>query len=667
MKDLLFETIKIKNLEIKNRIYMPAMHLQMAKNFEITDQLINFYRERAKGGAGMIIVGYATVNDLAGMPSCIGAHKDDYIPGLNQLASVIKDNGARAGVQLNHSGRYNHSFFLNGRQPVAPSPIPSRLTKETPRELSIDEIKETINSFAEATIRIKKAGFEAVEVLSGTGYLISEFMSPLTNQRKDEYGGSFENRIRFGLEIMQAIKKSTGDDFPLIVRMNGNDFMQGGQGRKELQEYAKKLVEVGVDALCINVGWHEARVPQIVTSVPRGAFAYLSRGIKEKVSVPVIASHRIPDPETARELLDNNMCDMIAMGRSLIADPYMPEKARTGRENEIIHCIACAQGCFDNLFKMKSVECMCNPVSGYEKERKIERAEKAKKIMIVGGGPGGMSAAIACAKRGYYVTLYDKGSRLGGQLHIAGAPPGREEFLRLAKDLEAQLYVNNVKVVLNQNVDEELIKQEMPDAVIIATGAVPIKPRITGIDLPNVVQSWDVLENKVRTGKKVVVIGGGAVGVETALFLAEKGTLPPDVLKFLMVNKAEDMESLYELSIKGTKDVLLIEMIDKVGKDIGITTRWGMLQDLGRIGVKTCISTKALEITENSIKVESAGNVSEIPADTIVLAVGALPYNPIQSILEKMNISFKVIGDAKKIGMAFDAVHQGFLAGIAIT
>ncbi|MBF0398523.1 MAG: FAD-dependent oxidoreductase, partial [Desulfobacterales bacterium] len=606
-------------------------------------------------------------NDLAGMPSCIGAHKDDYIPGLNQLASVIKDNGARAGVQLNHSGRYNHSFFLNGRQPVAPSPIPSRLTKETPRELSIDEIKETINSFAEATIRIKKAGFEAVEVLSGTGYLISEFMSPLTNQRKDEYGGSFENRIRFGLEIMQAIKKSTGDDFPLIVRMNGNDFMQGGQGRKELQEYAKKLVEVGVDALCINVGWHEARVPQIVTSVPRGAFAYLSRGIKEKVSVPVIASHRIPDPETARELLDNNMCDMIAMGRSLIADPYMPEKARTGRENEIIHCIACAQGCFDNLFKMKSVECMCNPVSGYEKERKIERAEKAKKIMIVGGGPGGMSAAIACAKRGYYVTLYDKGSRLGGQLHIAGAPPGREEFLRLAKDLEAQLYVNNVKVVLNQNVDEELIKQEMPDAVIIATGAVPIKPRITGIDLPNVVQSWDVLENKVRTGKKVVVIGGGAVGVETALFLAEKGTLPPDVLKFLMVNKAEDMESLYELSIKGTKDVLLIEMIDKVGKDIGITTRWGMLQDLGRIGVKTCISTKALEITENSIKVESAGNVSEIPADTIVLAVGALPYNPIQSILEKMNISFKVIGDAKKIGMAFDAVHQGFLAGIAIT
>jgi 2,4-dienoyl-CoA reductase (NADPH2) len=534
------------------------------------------------------------------------------------------------------------------------------MTRETPRELSVEEIKQIIEAFAQAALRVKKAGFDALEVLSGTGYLISQFLSPLTNQRKGEYGGPLENRMRFGLEIIRSIRQAVGRDFPLLARMNGNDFMPGGQGPLELREYAKALVQEGVDALDINVGWHEARVPQIVSFVPRGVFAYLARGIKKQVSVPVIAGHRINDPALARQLIGDGMCDLVAMGRSLIADPYLPEKARTGREDEIVHCVACAQGCFDHLFELKSIECLCNPKAGRESQLKIEKTKHPKKIMVIGGGPAGMSAALAAHERGHSVTIYERSDRLGGQLFLAGAPPGRQEFLELAKDLQKQIRLKGIRVVLNQTVDEELIERERPDAVVVATGAVPMTPPIPGIDRPHVVQAWDVLEEKVITGRRVVVIGGGAVGVETALFLADKGTLSGDALKFLLVNKAEEVDTLYELATHGTKEVVLIEMISKVGKDIGRSTRWGMLQDLSRYGVKTDVETRAIEITDTGVKVERGKTTEEIPADTVVLAGGAQPFNPLEPILEKKGIPYKVAGDARQVGTAFEAVHQGF-------
>jgi 2,4-dienoyl-CoA reductase (NADPH2) len=663
MKDPIFQPITINNLEIKNRIYMPAMHLGMAVDFEVTDRIVDFYAERARGGAGIICVGYATIDEFSGNTQNIGAHKDEFIPGLARLAVAIKENGARPAVQLNHAGRYNSSFFLGGKQPVAPSPIASRMTRETPRELTIEEVEQVIEAFAQAALRAQKAGFEAVEVLSGTGYLISEFLSPLTNQRKDEYGGPLENRMRFGLKIMRAVRRMVGENLPLIVRMNGNDFMPGGQGRGELQEYAKALVQNGVDALCINVGWHEAKVPQIVSFVPRAVFAYLARGIKELVDVPVIASHRINDPTVARQLISDGMCDMVAMGRSLIADPYLPEKTRNGKEDEIVHCVACAQGCFDHLFELKSIECLCNPKAGHEGELRIERAKKPKKVMVVGGGPAGMSAALAANERGHSVTLYERSDRLGGQLFLAAAPPGRQEFLELAKDLRKQVALKGIRVVLNQDVDAELLERESPDAVILATGAVPLTFPIPGADGPNVVQAWDVLEDKVVTGRRVVIIGGGAVGVETALFLAEKGTLSGDELKFLLVNKAEDPDTLYQLATRGTKKIVLIEMINKIGKDIGRSTRWGMLQDMTRFGVKADVETRAVEITENGVKVEYGGAVEEIPADTVVTAGGAESFNPLQKLLEEKGIPFRVAGDAGRVATAFDAVHGGFAAG----
>ena len=666
MRDPIFEPIIINKLKIENRIYLPAMHLGMAHDFEVTDQIINFYIQRAKGRPGLICAGYATVDELSGNTQNIGAHDDKFIPGLARLSKAIKDNGSLSAIQINHAGRYNFSFFLNGKQPVAPSPIASRMTRETPKEMTADDIKTTINAFAQAALRVKKAGFDAVEVLSGTGYLISEFLSPLTNQRTDNYGGSLENRMRFGLEIVTAVRDIVGEDFPLIVRMNGNDFMPGGNSRAELQRYAKALSDGPVDALCINVGWHEARVPQIVTCVPRGAFSYLARGIREKVDIPVIASHRINDPKTARQLLVDGMCDMVAMGRSLIADPILPEKTRLGKENEIIHCIGCAQGCFDNLFKLKHVECLCNPLAGFEGVEPVEKTDSPKKILVAGAGPAGMTAALTATARGHDVIIYESQARPGGQLHLAAAPPGRDEFAQFARDLETQIAIKKIPMVLNTRLTKELIKKENPDVIILATGAKPLVPPIHGINLSHVVDAWDVLQDKVFTGHKIAIIGGGAVGVETALFLAEKGTISGEAIKFLLVNKAEDPETLFEMATQGTKQIVLIEMLDKMGKDIGKSTKWGLMQDLDRYHVKTMTNSKVIKITSMGLDIEQNGRIQQIEADTVVVAAGSVPDNLLEPVLEKMGVPYRVIGDAKKVATAFEAVQQGYKAGLEI-
>ncbi len=666
MSDPLFQTVRIDGLEIKNRIAMPAMHMNMCRDFLVTDRLVDFYRERAVGGAGLICVGYATVDEFSGSSGNIGCHLDEHIPGLSRLALAIRGGGARAAIQLNHAGRYNASFFLGGRQAVAPSPVPSRLTRETPRGLEVAEITTIIERFAEAAGRAKTAGFELVEILAGTGYLISSFLSPLTNRRRDEYGGSLENRMRFGLEVVRAVKKRLGREYPLMVRVNGNDFMAGGIGREDLQAFAVALVAAGADALCINVGWHEAQVPQIVTKVPRGVFAYMAREIRNKVSVPVVASHRINDPATARHLLQEGFCDMVAIGRGLIADPRFPEKARNGHEDLIVHCVGCGQGCFDNIFKMKAVECVCNPRAGHENDDAGEQTAVPQDVLVVGGGAAGMFAALAAAQRGHCVSIYEQSMRLGGQLRLAGRPPGRGEFLVLADDLERQLAEYGVRVVLNSRIDKEFLEKEKPDHLILATGGQPIVPAIAGADLPQVVQAWEVLAGTRQAGRRVAVIGGGAVGVETALLLAEEGTLSGDELKFLLINGAESPESLYRLATTGGREIYLIEMTDKLGANFGKTTRWGMLQDVERYGIVPRLVAKVLAITEEGLRFEQDGRIEELPFDTVILAVGTRACNPLQQVASDLGLSCQVIGDAAGPGTVFEASHQGYRAGRSI-
>jgi 2,4-dienoyl-CoA reductase (NADPH2) len=664
MRDPLFEPIRINQLEVPNRIYLPAMHLDMADNFQVTEQMKAFYRERARGGAGLICVGFATVDDRSGSPLNIGAHRNEFISGLSELADEIRTGGAASAVQLNHAGRYNPSFFMEGREPVAPSAIASRFTKETPRALEKDEIRGIVDAFAAAAGRVQKAGFDAVEILCGTGYLISEFLSPLTNRREDEYGGSPENRLRFPLEVLQAVRKTVGPDFPIVARMNGNDLMPGGMGRRDLQEVARRLSgESGADALHVNVGWHEAAVPQIVPSVPRGGFAYLARGIKEAVDVPVVASHRINDPDTARELISSHMCDMAAIGRGLIADPELPEKARQGRERDILHCIGCGQGCMDNLFRMAHVECLVNPRAGHELELPQETVERPQRVLVAGGGPAGMSAAMAASDAGHEVILVEKSDRLGGQLHIAGAPPGREEFAVLARDLARQTELRGVCIETGKAATPELIREYAPDRVILCTGGAPITPDIPGADGDNVCQAWDVLAGRAHPGRRVIVVGGGAAGVETALFLGRKGTLDGETLKFLLSHNVEDCDTLRGLCLSGTKEITVVEMLDKLGRDIGPSTRWTMKQEMAALGITSKARTTALEITPEGLKAITENGPEFLPADSVVLAVGTTSYNPLQTEVEHMNIPCSTVGDASEPGQAIQAIRQGYLAG----
>jgi 2,4-dienoyl-CoA reductase (NADPH2) len=666
VQDPLFEPIRVGALALANRIVMPAMHLQMARGHEVTDPIVAFYGERARGGAGLVTVGFATVDAHAGSPAHIGAHRDAFVPGLARLAAEIHAGGARAAVQLNHAGRYAHSRALGGETPVAPSSVPCRLTGETPRALAEPEIEAIVAAFGDAARRVKEAGFDGVEILCGTGYLVSAFLSPLTNRRTDRWGGSLENRMRFGVEVVRAVRAAVGPGVAVLARVNGMEGMEGGTGRDELLEFAAGLAAEGADALGVNVGWHESRFPQVVASVPRGAFAHLARAVKARVDVPVAASHRINDPALARALLAAGTCDLVAMGRPLIADPCLPEKAREGREDEIVHCVACGQGCLDQVLAMKPVQCLVNPRAGHEAERTHGPARRAVKVLVVGGGPAGMSAAMAAADRGHAVVLYERGARLGGQLQEAGAPPGRGELAGLALDLARQLDLRGVRVELGREVDGGVMDAERPDALVLATGATPIAPPIPGADLPSVVQAAAVLRGERSPGRRVVVVGGGAVGVETALFLAERGTVSAETARFLVEHGAEPLDDVRALLLRGTRRITVVELTGELGRNLGRTTRWTLLRELELRGVETRPGTRVLEIGTSAVRLEREGRVEEIPADTVVLAVGARSHDPLQPLARARGIPFRVVGDAASVATALEAIHQGFVAGSEI-
>ncbi|MBW1729362.1 MAG: FAD-dependent oxidoreductase [Deltaproteobacteria bacterium] len=662
----LFSSISVRNMELRNRIVMTAMHLGYTPEGEVTDQLVGFYEARAKGGVGLIIVGGCPIDEYGGMAGMIGLNHDRFIPGLKRLTSAVQAHGAKIAAQLYQAGRYTHSAMIGGRKPFSASAVRSRLTGETPRALEIHEIPAVQDKFAEAALRAKKAGFDAVEILGSAGYLICQFLSPLTNKRDDEYGGPLENRMRFGLEVVQKVRSAVGPDYPILMRIAGNDFMEGSHTNREARIFASELEKVGVDLFNVTGGWHETRVPQLTMFVPRRAYVYLAQGIKSAVSVPVLASNRINDPAIGEEIIRNGEADLVTMARALLADPELPNKAKEGKAHLIYHCVACNQGCFDNIFQLRPASCLVNPRAGKEGELALEPAPKVKKVLVIGGGPAGMKAACIAAERGHKVILMERGDQLGGQILLNRQIPGRQEMLMVAKDLERNLPALGVDIRLHQEAERSIVEEIHPDVVVVATGAQPIRPDIPGAEGPNVVQAWEVLAGRRGVGGRIVIVGGNAVGLETALYLANVGTLSPDVLHFLVTNRAETWDFIEERLNKGNKEVIVVEMAGRMGQDIGLSSRWTVMAELRRLGVALMTATKAVSISEGGVEVEKADGKGFIKADSVVLAMGSRAEAKIADDIRDLVQEVYVIGDAKEPRNALEAIREGFIVGLNI-
>jgi len=662
----LFTPIRIGKMELKNRIVMPAMHFLPSWEGAVLPHHTDYFVERAKGGAALIIIGGCTIDDLSGPTNMISVKDDKFIPGLAALARAVQANGARIAAQLYQAGRYSHSALMGGQQSVSSSPVRSKFTGETPRALTIPEIRQVQKNFALAAERVKRAGFDAVEVIASAGYLISQFLSPVVNRRDDEYGGSCENRMRFGLEVAAEIRRAVGPDFPVIFRVAGNEFMEGGLENEDARVFAHELEKAGADMINVTGGWHETRVPQLTMALPRGGYVYLAAGIKRAVSIPVMACNRINDPLLADRILRDGLADLIGFARGLIADPELPNKAMADRFDEINLCIGCNQGCFDTLFAGQPVTCLVNARAGAEARRTLSPAARRKKVLVIGGGPGGMEAARVAALRGHEVVLYEKEGNLGGQLHLAAIPPGRTEFLTFGRYLENQLRKLNVAVRLGGEASAAQVEAEKPDAVIVATGACALTPPIKGVEGPNVRLAWDVLTGRADTGKEVIVIGGGAVGLETALFLAHKGALDAQTLYFLMFKQAEKYETLRSLLYQGVKKITVVEMLKKLGQDLGPSTRWTILQDVHRMEIKTLARTQAREITPEGVVAVRDGKEILFRGDTVVIAAGARADNKLYEELRGRVEELHLIGDAKSPRKVLEAVAEGFETGAKI-
>ncbi len=658
----LFSPICINQTKIKNRIVYPSMGLLYSWNGELNDRYFHYYIEKAQGGAGIVTVGPVGVDTLGLGTAGLSIANDQAIPSFYKLTKAIQRAGAKAWIQLFHGGAYVRPIQIGDQQALAPSSIYSEWSKAQAREMTRDDIHDIQEAFVNSAERAKWAGFDGVEIIASAGYLICQFLSPLRNQRTDEYGGSFENRIRFVKEIIEKMRLRLGTDYPITIRMAGNDFVPGSNTDLETPEFARVYEKAGIDAINVTGGWHETNVPQMTMSVPQGAFTYLAQNIKNVVSIPVMASNRISEPWLAEKIIHDGWADMVSLGRVLMADPYWPQKAQAGHPEQITPCVACLQGCMDEIVNMKPVKCMVNARLGFEGERRIARTDRSKRVMVVGAGPGGMEAAFRAAQAGHQVELYEKADRIGGQLWIAGAPPYKQELLKLIPYYQEMLKHHKVQVFLNTEVDIKLVKQRSPEYLIAAEGAEAVTPAIDGFDDSRIISAWDILKHNIALGKKIAVIGGGAVGLETAHFIAAQGTITPETLHFLFSNNAESPERLRQLIFQGNKKVTVFEMMPQVGKGIGKSSKWGLLSSLRKYGVNINTGATVHSFHNGILNYELAGERRSESFDNIINATGSQSLRKLANALEETRIPFAIIGDSLHPGQIIDAIHQAYQA-----
>jgi len=630
----LFEEGLIGAMKLKNRVLMSAMVTNAAaEDGSLSPKVFRFYEERAKGGVAMIKIGACSV-DTKGKtyPRQLMIHQDRLIPDLRRLIETVQAYDCKASIQLMHGGRLAPSR-ITGDMPVAPSSVPSRLTRETPRELTKVEIQGIQRAFAEAGRRAVDAGCDAIELLAGPGYLLSQFVSPATNKRTDEYGRSLENRIRFPVETIRMVREQVGSKIPILYRISVEEYIDGGLTIKESKVVCERLwKEGGVDALDVEAGWHESQRPVVSREVPPGGYATLAGEIRGVVRVPVIAGVRICNLNVGAKVLNEGYADFVAIARPLLADPQLVRKAFEGRIEDVRPCISCSY-CLNQLFEDKLVECAVNPVADHEDEYEIEvqPATERKTVLVAGGGPAGLEACLHLAKRGHKVLLYEKEKQLGGQWNLASIPPYKAEVKSLLEYYEAQLKKLGVKVVLGE-VTPSLVREVNPDVLMVATGSVPVVldiPRSPRIDITTV---HEVLQVEAKVGNKVAIIGGGANGLEVADYLAAKG-----------------------------KKVTIVEMLDKVGLEMNRTERWQVRMRLDQNGVRIMTNAKAKRIEDHGVVVDTPSGESFVEADTVVFAVGLKPNRSLVEQLGQTEVpEIYAIGDCNRVGRLVEAIRDGF-------
>lgn len=607
----LFEPYTIGSLELKNRlISAPCERNYSNVDGSVTQLYIDYLVERAKGGVGLIIPESMYTDPVGrGHIRQLGIYSDHLIPGLKRMTEAVHRHGAKMASELMYTGRETSSY-ITGFQPVAPSPVACKVLAggEAPRELTKDEIRKLIDDYGEAARRSVEAGFDMVEIHGAHGYIIGQFLSPFTNKRTDEYGGSFENRMRFPLEIIARVREVVGNGYPIAYRMSADEKVEGGLRIQDMVAFSKKLEEVGIDLLDVSAGIYESIIwVAQPMAFPRGCLVDLGWEIKKNVKIPVSIVGRINHPAFAEEILAMGKADFIAIGRALHADPYWPVKAQKGQVDDIRICPAC-MSCSDQLATNLPITCAINPEAGRERELTLRPARRKKKVLVVGAGPAGMEAARVAQLRGHKVILIGKEKRLGGQMFYATKSPHKKEFKEVVGFLERQLRKLRVDVRLGKEVTDTTIRRMKPDAVVVATGAIPALPFTKGLDKTHVHTAMEVLDERVSIRGKTAVVGAGLVGLETALYLVENGVKP----------------------------ILLVEPTDKLGGNVGLRMGWYVRNQVTThpdIEVRT--ETTLEEIKDDSILLQKKGAFEEVPVRNVVLAAGMRNNNDLSERLKR--------------------------------
>ena len=634
---------------LKNRVLMGSMHVGLEEAKDGFSRMAAFYAERAKGGVGLIVTGGIAPNDRARpMPGGARMTTQAEADKHKVVTQAVHDAGGKIAMQILHFGRYAYHPEL-----VAPSALKAPINPFRPHALTTEEVEQTVEDYAQCASLAQSAGYDGVEIMGSEGYLINEFVARQTNHRDDAWGGSYENRIRFPLEIVRRTRARVGANFIIIFRLSMLDLVEGGSTQDEVVQLAQELEKAGVTILNTGIGWHEARIPTIATKVPRAAFAWVTHQLKGQVNIPLVATNRINTPEVAEQILADGMADMVSMARPFLADPLFVQKAAEDKADQINTCIGCNQACLDHTFGGKITSCLVNPRACHETIMIETPALSKERIAVVGAGPAGLAFATTAARRGLDVTLYDVAGEIGGQFNIAKQVPGKEEFYETLRYFSKQIELTGVTLKLNQKANAQDLAAAGFKHVVLATGVKPRKLEIEGINHPKVVGYLDVLRDKCQVGNTVVLIGAGGIGFDTAEFLLHEGTSPSlDKAKFFtewgVDTSFKDAGGLKPARIeKSARKVYLLQRkTSKVGDGLGKTTGWIHRTSLKNREVEMISGVSYRKVDDAGLHITVGDKDMTIPADTIVVCAGQDPQRALQADLQAAGCTVHLIGGA---------------------